>query len=110
VELLKKQNITSIGSVFIDDSIFDQTFYHPNWDPKERLKDYRAEVSGMNLNLNVLDFYVRVKSAGQLVDYSVDPPTQYGSITNQCVMGADRGAWISRDPEGFAMTLRGEVA
>jgi D-alanyl-D-alanine carboxypeptidase/D-alanyl-D-alanine-endopeptidase (penicillin-binding protein 4) len=109
IDLLKKQNVSSIGSVYIDDSVFDQTFYHPNWDPKERLKEYRAEVSGMNLNLNLLDFYVRVTSPGQAVEYSMDPPTHYASVVNQCITGADKGAWLSRDPESNNLTLRGEA-
>ena len=92
IDLLKKQNVSSIGSVFIDDSIFDQTFYHPNWDPKERLKEYRAEVAGMNLNLNLLDFYVKVTEPGQVVQYTMDPPTHYASVVNQCITGAEKGA------------------
>src|SRR5205807_2120820 len=105
IDLLKKQNVTSIGSVYIDDSIFDLTFYHPNWDPKERLKDYRAEVAGMCLNLNLLDFYVRVNAPGQLVDYRTDPPTHYASVVNGCISGAEKGVWLSRDLEANNLTL-----
>jgi D-alanyl-D-alanine carboxypeptidase/D-alanyl-D-alanine-endopeptidase (penicillin-binding protein 4) len=109
IELLKKQNVKAIGSVYVDDSIFDQTFYHPNWDPKERLKDYRAEVAGMNLNLNLMDFYVHVTDPGEVVQYRIDPPTHYASVGNQCTSGSDKGAWLSRDPEANNLTLRGEV-
>ena len=63
----------------------------------------------MNLNLNLLDFYVRVTSPGQVVQYSMDPPTHYASVVNQCVTGADKGAWLSRDPDANNLTLRGEA-
>ena len=109
IELLKKQNVTSISNVIIDDSIFDQTFYQPNWDPKERLKDYRAEVAGMNLNLNLMDFYVRVTSPGQTVQYSIDPPNHYATVANQCITGAEKGVWLSRDIDANNLTLRGEA-
>jgi D-alanyl-D-alanine carboxypeptidase/D-alanyl-D-alanine-endopeptidase (penicillin-binding protein 4) len=109
IELLKKQNVSAIGSVYVDDSIFDQAFYHPNWDPKERLKDYRAEVAGMNLNLNLMDFYVQVTDPGEVVKYRIDPPTKYASVGNLCTSGSDKGAWLSRDPEANNLTLRGEV-
>jgi D-alanyl-D-alanine carboxypeptidase/D-alanyl-D-alanine-endopeptidase (penicillin-binding protein 4) len=110
IELLKKQNVTAIDDVFVDDSIFDQTFYHPNWDPKQYLENYRAEVAGVNLNLNLLDFYLRVNSPGQTVDYTLDPPTHYGSLVNQCISGGDRGVWFSRDQEANNFVMRGEAA
>jgi len=110
VDLLKKQNFTKIENVIVDDSIFDQTFYHPNWDPKQYLEGYRAEVAGMNLNLNLLDFYVRVTTAGENVDYSTDPPTHYATVANQCLTGGDNAVWFSRDQEANNLTIRGEAA
>jgi D-alanyl-D-alanine carboxypeptidase/D-alanyl-D-alanine-endopeptidase (penicillin-binding protein 4) len=110
VDLLKKQNFTNIENVIVDDSIFDQTFYHPNWDPKQYLEGYRAEVAGMNLNLNLLDFYVRVTSVGEDVDYSLDPPTHYISLVNKCLTGNDSAVWFSRDQESNNFTMRGEAA
>lgn len=106
-ELLKKQGITSAANVYVDDSIFDEVFFHPHWDPKELLKDYRAEVAGLCLNLNVLDFYITPTSPGQLVQFRTDPPTHYATITNQCASGGDSGAWISRGPQDNNMVIHG---
>ena len=109
IDLLKKQNVTAIHDVCVDDSIFDQGFYHPDWDPKQYLEGYRPEVAGLNLNLNLLDFYVKATSSGQAVEYSVDPPTHFASIVNQCITGGDKGVWFSRDQDANNLTVHGEI-
>jgi serine-type D-Ala-D-Ala carboxypeptidase/endopeptidase (penicillin-binding protein 4) len=107
VDYLKKQNIKSINNVYVDDSIFDQEFYHPNWDPNQYLDWYRAETAGMNLNLNLLDFYVQAGSGGQGVDYTLDPPTHYATVVNHLISGNDSSVSFSRDRNANNLTMRG---
>ena len=57
---LKKLNIATVKDVIIDDSVFDENFYHPRWPGDARRPQYKerfeAEVAGFNLNANCIDF------------------------------------------------------
>ena len=106
---LKQRNLGPIKAVLVDDSIFDEQMFHPNWPAEQRLKDYEAEVSGMVLNTNCLHVYLRPGSVGQPVSILLDPPTRYGKIENLCPTGEGE-PWLSR-PEGTnEMTLRGKAS
>ncbi|MGH7215585.1 MAG: D-alanyl-D-alanine carboxypeptidase/D-alanyl-D-alanine endopeptidase, partial [Tepidisphaeraceae bacterium] len=106
---LKKRNITSVRDVIVDDSIFDETFLHPNWPEDQLHKRYVAEVGGMNLNANCLDFHVRVNSFGDVVSYSTNPSTRYVDVRNTCVAGNNNAIWLSRQPGTNDIILRGET-
>jgi D-alanyl-D-alanine carboxypeptidase/D-alanyl-D-alanine-endopeptidase (penicillin-binding protein 4) len=108
-ELLKKQHITAIRNVIVDDSVFDEEFVHPNWSAKQQHLRYVAQVGGVNLNSNCLDFFLKVGASGETVGYSIDPATQYASIRNTCQTGRQNSVWLSREPGGNAIILRGET-
>src|SRR4051794_31650125 len=74
---LKKKNIDSVRNVIVDDSVFDQVFYHPNWKESEYPSTYAAEVGGVSFNANTIDVVVQPGAAGKTVGYTIDPPTKY---------------------------------
>ena len=106
---LKQRNLGPVKSLLVDDSIFDEQMFHPNWPADQRLKDYEAEISGMALNTNCLHMYLRPGSAGQSVGVLLDPPTRYVKIDNQCVTG-DGEPWLSHPESSNDMTLRGKAS
>lgn len=109
-ELLKKQNITSVRNVIVDDSVFDEQFLHPHWPADQLLERYVAQVGGVNLNANCVDFYLRPNGSGNVVNYSTDPPTSYITVKNMCVGGDQKSSWFSRQPETNQIILRGEAS
>jgi len=106
---LKQRNITSVRNVVVDDSVFDQNFLHPNWPADQIHKRYEAEVGGVNLNANCLDFYVKTTSPGELVTYTMNPPAGFITVKNTCVSGRDNAIWLSRMPGDNDIILRGQT-
>jgi D-alanyl-D-alanine carboxypeptidase/D-alanyl-D-alanine-endopeptidase (penicillin-binding protein 4) len=108
-ELLRKANITSAANVLVDDSVFDENFVPANWPVDQQHKRYVAQVGGLNLNANCLDFYLRVGEPGQVVSYRIDPETRYADIKNTCVYSNRNAVWLSRTPNSNDIILRGET-
>jgi D-alanyl-D-alanine carboxypeptidase len=86
---LKKRGIASVRNVIIDDSVFDQTFVHPNWPADQEHKRYVAQVGGVNLNINCVDFNVRTTSVGQVVQYTINPETKYITVRKRVLLRAE---------------------
>src|SRR5450432_221632 len=108
-QMLVNRGITEVQDVYVDDSIFDQEFAHPDWPIDQQHKRYVAQVGGVNLNANCLDFYLHTHGFGQLVEFRVDPTTHYATIQNSCVMGQNNAVWLSRRPDDNNIILRGET-
>jgi len=108
-ELLKSRGITRIGDLVIDDSIFDDHFVHPNWPTDQIQKRYVAQVGGLNLNANCLDFYLHTGQRGLVVQYRIDPPTAYAAIANNCTHGQRNAIWLSRAADANQIVLKGET-
>lgn len=108
VQLREKQNLRSVRHVIVDDSVFDGEMLHPRWPADQIHKRYVAEVAGLNLNVNCVDFQIGVVAPGQVVQYSIDPPTRYVSVRNNCVAGKDNAVWLAREPGSNNVILRGE--
>lgn len=108
-EMLKKRGITQVHDIYVDDSIFDEEFVHPDWPVEQEHKRYVAQVGGVNLNANCLDFYLRTGAAGQTVQFRTDPVTAYATIGNTCVTGSQNAVWLSRRAGGNEIVLRGET-
>lgn len=106
---LRKSNVASVRDVIVDDSVFDQEFFHPRWPANQAEMHYMAEVGGMNLNENLVDVLVEPTTAGARVNVSIDPPTQYVSIVNHCVTGSVNGINITRQAGTNAITLKGQT-
>jgi D-alanyl-D-alanine carboxypeptidase/D-alanyl-D-alanine-endopeptidase (penicillin-binding protein 4) len=108
-EGLKKLGITSIDNLYVDDSIFDQQFAHPNWPADQLHKRYVAQVGGVNLNANCVDFYLRPNAAGQRVTFGTIPTTSYINVTNECTSGGENAVWLSRVLGGNSIVLKGQT-
>jgi D-alanyl-D-alanine carboxypeptidase/D-alanyl-D-alanine-endopeptidase (penicillin-binding protein 4) len=97
-----------IKSVVVDDSIFDEQYFHPNWPADQRLNRYEAEIAGMNLNMNCLDVFVRPTRLGAPVTCITNPPTHYTEIENQCITGDGKPS-MTRAVEGNKIILHGKA-
>jgi len=104
---LKKNGITRIRNVVIDDSIFDEGFLHPHWPANQIDHWYVAEVGGMNLDINCLD--LSVDASVSPVRVGVSPATKYVDIQNTCVPGAN-AVQIGRKPGTNEIAIRGEAS
>ena len=105
---LAANGITTVTDVVIDDSVFDEQFVHPRWPADQEHKRYVAQVGGINLNANCLDFYIRGGQQGGVVSYQTDPATRFVSVRNACVVGRDNAIWLSRELNTNKIVLRGE--
>lgn len=106
---LKKLGITSIDNLYVDDSVFDQQFAHPSWPADQLHKRYVAQVGGVNLNANCVDFYLRPNGTGQRVAYVTKPATGYVNVTNECIGASENAVWLSRVLGGNSVVLKGRV-
>lgn len=106
---LKKLNLASVKDVVVDDSVFEDNFLHPHWPVNQVHKRYVAEVGGLNLNANCVDFLLSATAPGHLVDYVLDPPTHYVTVVNACRSGGENAVWLSREAGKNEIILRGEA-
>ncbi len=107
--VLEKRGITRLNSVSVDDSVFDEIFVHPNWPIEQQHKRYVAQVGGVNLNANCVDFFLRTGAYGDHVTYTTDPATRYISVANACTFGDKNAVWLARQLGGNSIILRGET-
>lgn len=108
-QALRKRGVEQIGNVLVDDSIFDEQFAHPNWPAEQEHKRYVAQVGGVNLNANCVDFFIKTTGAGNTVRYTTDPTTGYIDVGNTCTTGARNAVWLSRQRGTNLVVLRGEI-
>lgn len=106
---LKKHNVTTVRDVLVDDSILDQTFFHPNWPARQENARYEAQVAGMSLNAGCVDFMLQVREQGALANYTTNPPTKYVKVRNTCVQGENR-IELTRTPGANDIALRGQCS
>jgi D-alanyl-D-alanine carboxypeptidase/D-alanyl-D-alanine-endopeptidase (penicillin-binding protein 4) len=89
--------------------VFDEQFVHPNWLAKYANSRYSAQVAGLNLNANCVDFWLRATSPGQLVSYTSEPATNYVTLRNEAVTGRNNAVGIYRPQNRNDLLLRGEI-
>lgn len=109
-ESLKKANITRVSRLLVDDSVFDQQFFHPSWPVDQENLHYCAQVGGLNLNANTVWFNVRPGAPGQPPTWTMRPATQYVSVRNAAVTSLKNAVWFSRDRGTNQVSLRGECS
>ena len=105
--VLKKQGITAVRNVLVDDSVFDEQMVHPNWDGRHLLRKYGCQVAGFNLNVNSVDFYLRATRAGQPVSVLAAPASNYYTLVNRCVTGRESLVGLTRADGRNEITLSG---
>lgn len=108
-EELKKRNIAMVKNLYVDDSVFDEQFLHPNWPIDQEHLRYVAQVGGLNLNANCVDFIIRRSSYGQPVTALMNPDTQYINLKNTCVTGDRDAIHLARIRGGNDVILRGQT-
>ena len=104
---LRKLKITSVRDVIVDDSVFEEPAVHPHWPADQLDQRYVAEVAGLNLNANCVDFTINPTAPGQLAAYLINPPTHYLNITNSCITSSENAVKLSRNPMTNDVTLAG---
>jgi len=108
-EELKKRNVTWIKNFYVDDSVFDENFLHPNWPLDQEHKRYVAQVGGINLNANCVDFIIRKSSYGEPVTAILNPDTRYITLKNTCLTGERDAIDLARVRGGNDVVLRGQT-
>ncbi len=93
---LKKLKIVSVRDVIVDDSVFEEPAVHPHWPADQLDQRYAAEVAGLNLNANCVDFTISPGVPGRLAAYAINPPTRYLNVSNTCITSAENAVKLSR--------------
>ena len=107
-EQLAKRNITSVGNVVVDDSIFDTEFLHPRW-AKHQFMASGAQVGGLNFNTNLIEFLIRERRGGPAA-WSTRPATGYVHVlSNNCTAGQSNAVILAREPGSNDVQLKGTV-
>jgi len=97
------------GDVVIDESIFDEQLYHPQWEPQDLDKWYGAPVGALNLNDNCIELTVWPgESAGRPPRWNVTPPSSLVQVVNRAVSAADGVPVIARPTPTFEFILTGQ--
>jgi len=78
-------SITSIDTLFVDESIMDTIHYGEGWMWDEGPWWYAAPVSALSLNDNCVNFYVQAGKMGEPVTIQTQPSTNYIQIDNQSI-------------------------
>jgi D-alanyl-D-alanine carboxypeptidase/D-alanyl-D-alanine-endopeptidase (penicillin-binding protein 4) len=106
---LQKLKIAAVHDVIVDDSVFEEPAVHPHWPMDQIDQRYVAEVAGLNLNANCVDFTISPGAMGQAVQYSTNPLTRYLTVRNTCVTGSENAVGLSRDAGSNDVLLHGEM-
>lgn len=90
---LRTQQITAIaGNVYIDNTAYDQSFYGPNWEWKDKSYCYAAPISASIINHNCLPFKVMPSKVGQSARVETSPNFFYPTIRNSVVTKPTRSS------------------
>lgn len=91
---LRTQQIEAIaGNVYIDSTAYDQSFYGPDWEWKDKSYCYAAPISASIINHNCLPFKVSPSSvAGQTARVETSPNYFYPEIKNSVVTKPNRAS------------------
>lgn len=84
---LKSQQIQGIsGNVYIDSTAYDQNFYGPGWDGKDKNYCYAAPISASIINHNCLAFKIApAKESGHFAEVVTSPRYFYPAYKNSVV-------------------------
>jgi len=106
-ETLRRNNITTLSDIIIDSTVFDNELVQPSWPKKELNKWYAAEVAGLNYNDNCIE--IIAETAGSKVELTIDPPTSYVKIINNCKAASKPPdtAWGARPSGSNVITVAG---
>jgi serine-type D-Ala-D-Ala carboxypeptidase/endopeptidase (penicillin-binding protein 4) len=104
---LRKAGITSVDNVYVDDSIFDRQFVHPNWPTDQLDEPYVAQVGGLNFHFNTIDIRARAGEGG--ITSSMTPKTSYVQLTTTARTGSKNAIGATRAQGTNRFEVRGEL-
>jgi D-alanyl-D-alanine carboxypeptidase/D-alanyl-D-alanine-endopeptidase (penicillin-binding protein 4) len=106
-EILRRNNITTLSDVIIDSTVFDDERVQPSWPKNELNRWYAAEVAGINYNDNCIE--IIAETVGSKVELTLDPPTSYVKIINNCKAAAKPPdtVWGARPSGSNIITVAG---
>lgn len=112
VLLLHNYQITAVaGNVYIDNSAYDQRFYGPGWDNKDKTYCYAAPISASIINHNCLSFKVdSAKTPGKPAQVVTSSKYFYPAINNGVVTKGDHNRACSlhlTNSLGSAINIQG---
>lgn len=108
-EAVRREGVTKIDELIIDDRVFDREFYHPRWNPDDYLKRSWAEVAGLNFYGNTLDVMAQPTRPGSPLQIQVYPDVPFLRQVNQAVTGNSDIFWINRRPHENHMVFGGSL-
>lgn len=106
---LHKHGRTSFaGDLVIDESVFDNQWFHPSWEQKDLDNWYAAPVGGLNYNDNCIDITIDPGGAiGSPVRVRIHPPSQLVFITNGCRTGKGTEPLCHHPYDTFEYRIKG---
>jgi len=92
MQTLRSHQITSIGgNVYIDNTAYDQSFYGPGWEWRDKKYCYAAPISASIINHNCLSFQVTPSQVpGQSAQVVGAPKDFYPEIRNSIITTSGR--------------------
>ena len=75
--------------IYLDDTITDSLVYGPGWMWDEGDEWYSAEVSGLSVNDNCIDFIISPTSPDSLISIETYPKSNYYKINNSAITVSD---------------------
>ena len=103
------QGVSRVTAVRLDDSVFDDQRVHPGWPLEQRHFWYEAQIGGLTLNINCLDFHVFRRGDAGKMGYRLDPPTGYATVENTLKRGNKNAVALTRREGGNLITLGGQT-
>ena len=96
-DAVQKAGVTSIKEIVIDDRVFDREYVHPSW-AKEHLRNwYCAQVSGVNVHTNTVNFFFQPSTVDHSPTVSIEPAAPWIEVENKCKTIAKGTARIGLD-------------
>ncbi|MBI5368858.1 MAG: D-alanyl-D-alanine carboxypeptidase/D-alanyl-D-alanine-endopeptidase [Planctomycetes bacterium] len=100
------------GDLVCDDTLFDRAAVNPGWPADQLFEWYCAPVSALALNDDCVDVTVAPGAgAGAPAKVTLEPPTGFVTVQNDCRTTADRSQHtivIERGPVGNRLRIRGQ--
>ncbi len=104
---LKARHGAAFTKLVIDDTIFDQQFRHPRWDPADQHRWYAAPVGGLNLATNCVELFARVE--GDTARLRSVPPLPESFFLNRLRAGNSTRIALSRPAVSDVFVAAGHV-
>lgn len=113
VEATVAAGLRSVGTLVVDDRVFDREHFHPAWPAGQRLQRSFAEVAGLNVQVNVLRFLLRPGSGPHPEIVAIRPASPWLEVQNRATTKTGKSDQhapaIARAADRNAFTIQGNV-